>query len=178
MTERDAMPRSPSPDGRWNSEAASRYLPWFQMVLGMAEYRSGHFAEAEAALKAAADNAKLSKDLGAAEVFYVSGTSAFYRAMGLFRQGKKDEAKKLATEAAAKMVPLPKDELNPLSGGAGDNDLVLWLGLQGSEGHYQVRRGPRHAGQRQTGNDRDSRIRFTPGNFTSSAPSDEMTSVR
>jgi tetratricopeptide (TPR) repeat protein len=100
-------------------------LPWFQMALGMAEYRSGHFAEAAAALEAAADNAKVSKDLGAAEAFYVSDTSAFYRAMGLFRQGKKDEAEKLATEAAAKMVPLPRDERNPLSGGANHNDLIL-----------------------------------------------------
>jgi tetratricopeptide (TPR) repeat protein len=105
----------------------SGYLPWFQMALGMAEYRSGHLAEAEAALEAAADNAKLSKDLGAEYVSSVSDTSAFYRAIGLFRQGKKVEAKKLATEAAAKMVPLPRNELNPLSGGADYNDLILWL---------------------------------------------------
>ena len=33
-------------------------LPWFQMALGMAEYRSGHFAEADAALIAAATGGK------------------------------------------------------------------------------------------------------------------------
>ena len=108
-------------------------LPWYQMALGMAEYRSGHFAEATAALEAAADNAKVSKDLGPAEVFCVTGTSAFYRAMGLFRQGKKDEARKLATEAAAKMTPLPEDERNPLAGGAGHDDLILWLAYKAAK---------------------------------------------
>ena len=47
--------------------------------------------------------------------------------MSLFRQGKKDEARKLATEAAAKMKPLPADEQNPLAGGADHDDLILWL---------------------------------------------------
>ena len=35
--------------------------------------------------------------------------------MSLFRQGKPDEARKLAIAAAAKMKPLPKDENNPLA---------------------------------------------------------------
>jgi hypothetical protein len=47
--------------------------------------------------------------------------------MSLFRQGKANEARKLATEAAAQMKPLPKDEQNPLAGGATDDDLILWL---------------------------------------------------
>ena len=81
----------------------------------------------------------------------VSSTSAFYRAMGPFRQGKTDLPRKLATEAAAKMNPLPVneqnplvagtgpragvatyapyqvDEQNPLAGGAGHDDLIMWL---------------------------------------------------
>ena len=81
------------------------------MALGMAEYRSGHFAEADTALTAAMKD----KDKNST----VSSTSAFYRAMGLFRQGKTDLARKLATEAAAKMKPLPVDEQNPLAAGAG-----------------------------------------------------------
>jgi hypothetical protein len=68
----------------------------------MAEYRSGHFAQAEATLVAAATGAKNQPQ--------VAGTATFYRAMSLFRQGKENEARKLATEAAAKMKPLPKDE--------------------------------------------------------------------
>jgi eukaryotic-like serine/threonine-protein kinase len=94
-------------------------LPWFQMALGMTEYRSGHFAEADAALIAAATSGKDNPR--------VVGTSAFYRAMGLFRQGMTDLARKLATEAAAKMKPLPVDEQRPLLGGADENDLIMWL---------------------------------------------------
>ena len=41
--------------------------------------------------------------------------------MSLFRQGKPDEARKLATDAAAKMRPLPKDEKNPLAGRVGSS---------------------------------------------------------
>jgi hypothetical protein len=87
-----------------------------QLVLGMAEYRSGHFAEAEAALIASKDQA----------------IGAFYRAMSLYRQGKKDEARKVATKAAAilKNIPLPKDEKQPLEGGhrpIHPNAVILWL---------------------------------------------------
>jgi tetratricopeptide (TPR) repeat protein len=94
-------------------------LPYFQMDLGMAEYRSGHFVAADAALAAA-------MDMGAGYPG-VAGTSAFYRAMILFRQGKPDEARALASAAAAKMKPLPAEEQNPLAGGATSDDLVLWL---------------------------------------------------
>ena len=58
---------------------------------------------------------------------YVTGTSPFYRAMSLFRQGNPEEARKLAIAAAAKMKPLPKDENNPLANGANHDDLILWL---------------------------------------------------
>jgi hypothetical protein len=47
--------------------------------------------------------------------------------MSLFRQGKTDEARKLAIAAAAKMRPLPADEQNPLAGNAVHNDIVVWL---------------------------------------------------
>jgi hypothetical protein len=90
--------------------------PWFQMAVGMAEYRNGHFAQADAALlNARGFNSAL------------AGTAAFYRAMSLFRQGQKDDARKLATEAAATMKPLPADEQNPLAGDANADDLILWL---------------------------------------------------
>ncbi len=97
----------------------SLWLVNFEMALGMAEFRSGHFAEADAALIAAATGGKDSPR--------VVGTSAFYRAMGLFRQGKIDLARQLATQAAAKMKPLPVDEQNPLAGGADHDDLIMWL---------------------------------------------------
>ena len=97
----------------------SKWLVYFEMALGMAEYRSGHFAEADAALTAAMN------DPGKNHA--VSSTSAFYRAMVLFRQGQTDLARKLATEAAAKMKPLPVNEQKPLLGGADENDLIMWL---------------------------------------------------
>jgi hypothetical protein len=106
----------------------SQGLPWFQMALGMAEYRSGHFAAADAALLAAAKSGR--KDYYVD--YYVAGTSALYRAMSLFRQGKENEARQLALAAAAKVRPLPKDETNPLPGmairsGWWNDDLILWL---------------------------------------------------
>jgi tetratricopeptide (TPR) repeat protein len=97
----------------------SPLFPYFQMALGMAEYRSGHFAEADAALLGSATSGK--------DNYHVAGTSAFFRAMSLFQQGKKDEARQLALAAAAKMKPLPRDENNPLAGGANADDLILWL---------------------------------------------------
>jgi len=57
----------------------------------------------------------------------VAGTSALYRAMSLFRQGKEKEARQLAIEAVSKMKPLPKVEKNPLAGNANADDLILWL---------------------------------------------------
>jgi hypothetical protein len=89
------------------------------LTLGMGEYRSGYFAQADAALIAAAKDPR--------NHHQEAGTAAFYRAMSLFRQGKENEARKLATEAAAQMKPIPKDEKNPLAGGATADDLTLWL---------------------------------------------------
>jgi tetratricopeptide (TPR) repeat protein/tRNA A-37 threonylcarbamoyl transferase component Bud32 len=97
----------------------SRWLVYFEMTLGMAEYRSGHFAEADAALTAAMNDPGKNNT--------VTSTSASYRAMGLFREGKTDLARKLATEAATKMKPLPVDEQKPLAGGADGDDLIMWL---------------------------------------------------
>jgi tetratricopeptide (TPR) repeat protein len=95
------------------------YLPYFLMAQGMAEYRSGHWLEADAALLAAANRAE--------DNFYVADTSALYRAMSLFRQGKEQDARQLAIEAVSRIKPLPKDEKNPLAGNANNDDLILWL---------------------------------------------------
>jgi hypothetical protein len=97
-----------------------------KLTLGMAEYRSGHFTEANAALIAAAKAPPPFPE--------VVGASTFYRAMSLFRQGNENEARELATEAAAKMKPLPKDEKNPLAGGASVDDLMLWLAYKEAKG--------------------------------------------
>ena len=96
---------------------------WNLLALGMAEYRIGNDVAADKALLAAAE-AVVKNDPGAA---HVSGVSSFFRAMSLFRRGKKGEARKLATEAAAKMKPLPNDKNNPLAANVTENDLILWL---------------------------------------------------
>ena len=101
-----------------------------KLTVGMAEYRSGHFAEADEALIAEANAALAAGKFGFTQVVgdtVVGDTAAFYRAMSLFRQGKENEARKLAAEAAARMKPLPKDEKNPLADGATPDDLIRWL---------------------------------------------------
>ena len=100
----------------------------------MAEYRSGNDAAADEALLAAAKAGPNNR--------YVTGISAFYRAMSLFRQGKPDEARKLAIAAAAKMKPLPKDEKNPLAGNADHDDLILWLAYKEAKALIQFDAAP------------------------------------
>jgi serine/threonine-protein kinase len=102
--------------GRW----------WDLLALGMAEYRSGNDAAAEKALLAA-DEAILVTAKGDEYYRRMTGTSAFYRAMSLFRQGKSDEARKLATEAKAKMKPLPASEHASQVATANHLDIILWL---------------------------------------------------
>ena len=93
--------------------------PFFQMCLGMSLYRSSHFAEADLALIAAIKGGKNAP--------YMSRTAAFYHAMSLFRQGQPGDARKIATAAASRMKPLPKDEKNPLADNADLDDLILWM---------------------------------------------------
>jgi len=95
--------------------------PWYQLALGMAEYRSGHYPAAEEAFAAAA---KTASDSTRARI---GGTADFYRAMILFQQGKPAEAGTLFTATEATMRPIPADGQNPLAAGAGHDDLILWL---------------------------------------------------
>jgi tetratricopeptide (TPR) repeat protein len=104
------------------------------LAVGMAEYRSDHDAAAEeallAAMKADPNNS------------HVTGVSAFYRAMSLFRQNKRDEARNLAITAAAKMKPLPRDANNPLAGNASHDDLILWLAYKEAQALLQFDAAP------------------------------------
>jgi hypothetical protein len=60
--------------------------------------------------------------------------------MSLFKQGKAEEARRLALEAAAKMKPLPKDDEAPLAGGA--DDLILWLAYKEARARLNLRAAP------------------------------------
>jgi WD40 repeat protein/serine/threonine protein kinase len=95
------------------------YFPYVLIALGMAEYRSGNYAEADAALLSAE---RLGKDS-----YHVSVTSAYYRAMSQFRQGREAEARDLAARTAVKMKPLPADDKKPLADNASADDLVVWM---------------------------------------------------
>jgi WD40 repeat protein len=130
-----------------------KWLPWFQMALGMAEYRSGHFVEADDALIAAESGAKKSP--------HVVGTSAFYRAMSLFRQGREKEARELFIRAASEMKPLPKDEKNPLADNAAHDDLILWMAYKEASGLIKPQLA-RAAPGRRTGNERAAGARSAP----------------
>ncbi len=94
-------------------------LNYFQMSLGMAEYRSGNDRAADQALSDAM--------AGSIGHRHIDPSSAFYRAMSLFRQGKEAEARQLATEAISRMNPPPADEKNPLAGGVNADDIILWM---------------------------------------------------
>ena len=95
-------------------------LPWFQLGLGLAEYRNGQYAEAERPLSIA-EQSNQGREMQA--------TASLFRAMCLFRQGKPEEARKLFSQAEAQMPPLPKDESKPLvyGGPAGHNTMICWL---------------------------------------------------
>ena len=95
------------------------YRPYRLLALGMAAYRGGDDPACDAALSVAGE--------AGTGIPAVAGTSAFYRSMRLHRRGRIDEARKLATEAAAAMKPLPADAKNPMAGGASHDDLILWL---------------------------------------------------
>src|SRR5262245_16809599 len=85
----------------------------------MAEYRSGNHA--------AADKALLACEQANPTNPWTPGIAGFYRALSLFRQGKRDEARKVAVVATAKVRPLPNDEKNALTGEINHDDLILWL---------------------------------------------------
>jgi len=96
--------------------------PWYQMTLGIAEYRSGHYAAADEALATAARTAPMA--LGNVEPPHIELAANFYRVMTLFHQGKPAEARALFTTTEAKMKPLPADDQNPL---IEHDNLIIWL---------------------------------------------------
>jgi hypothetical protein len=99
-------------------------MPWYQMTLGMAEYRSGHDAEAVEALTRAQAAASALAEERYREL--IRDTAGFYRAMSLSRQGKQAEARALFTATEAAMQPFPADE-QKLPYEANHDDLILWL---------------------------------------------------
>jgi len=106
-----------------------QYLPFYQLALGLAEYRNGQFAAAEQTMivaeRAIGDHHALSID----NRNEIQGTARLFRAMSLSKQAKLGEARKLFSQAEAQMPPLPEDESKPiLQGKSFDRDLIVtWL---------------------------------------------------
>ena len=90
-----------------------------RLALGMAEFRSGHLAAADEALR----SAETGPDVTAA------GIVAFLPppCAALYRQGKQDEAREVAERAAAAMTPLPRDDQGPMAGHSNADNMILWL---------------------------------------------------
>jgi tetratricopeptide (TPR) repeat protein/tRNA A-37 threonylcarbamoyl transferase component Bud32 len=95
------------------------YRRYFQFSRAVAEFRSGHLAEAEALL------APLVRELGAAGS--LRDAAVFFRVMTLHGLGRHEEARKTFAAAAATMRPPPKNPLHPLADGATADELVMWL---------------------------------------------------
>ncbi len=95
---------------------------WIHMAYGMMVYRTGAFELADDYFVAAV-NAIPAGQLQP----MVEGVCGYYRAMILFQQGRRDEAKALYRATYASMKPLPSDPQNPLANGATHDDLIVWL---------------------------------------------------
>jgi len=94
-------------------------LPWYQLALGIVEYRDGQYAAGEQTL-AVVEQAAGGND-------YLQGTTRLFRAMSLFRQDRPEEARSLFSQAEAKMPPLPKDESAPIVDGLPvSHDILIW----------------------------------------------------
>lgn len=99
----------------------NQLLPWYQLALGLAQYRNGQYAAAERALTVAEQTAGKLND--------IPGTARLFRAMSLFRQDRTEEARELLSETEAQIPPLPADERKPLVDGklANHDVLICWL---------------------------------------------------
>ena len=110
---------------RQAAEAAptNSLVVWYRLTLGVAEYRLGHYPEAERMLKASEEDGPSRWHPEAR-----TGTAQFFRAMMLFQQGQAAAARQLFAEAVAKMPPLPAAVNLSLAEGSADYDeLMLWL---------------------------------------------------
>jgi len=104
-------------------------LLWFELVLGLAEYRNGQYAAATQTLTLAEQMARDNHDLSVDTQNEIEGTASLFRAMSLFHEGKSEDARKLFSQAEAQIPPMPKDENKPMVAGRQLNHdmLICWL---------------------------------------------------
>ncbi|MGA2247421.1 MAG: protein kinase [Verrucomicrobiota bacterium] len=103
----------------------SRLLPWYQLGLGMAQYRNGQYAAAQESLVIAERNVGEGNP-------DIQGTARYFRAMSLFKQGRSQEARTLFSQEGSRMWPLPIDEAKPVTNGSlvSHDVLIWWLAYQ------------------------------------------------
>jgi tetratricopeptide (TPR) repeat protein len=97
-------------------------LVWYRLNLGVAAFRLERYPEAERMLLQSEQDGP-----GTWHPAARTCTSKFFRAMMLFRQGRKDAARRLSIEAEAETPPLPAEVHWSLAEGADYDDLMLWL---------------------------------------------------
>ncbi len=91
------------------------FLPWGQLTLGMALYRTGKFAEAEEVL---ADTKSAAGE--------ISATACYFQAMALFQQGNKQAARDLFATTKKTMKPIPEHKDEPLKN-IGPDQITVWI---------------------------------------------------
>jgi WD40 repeat protein/serine/threonine protein kinase len=101
----------------------SSTLPWYQLALGMADYRNGQYDAAEQILAVAAQKFE------ELDFPHLLGISRLFRTMSLFRLGRPEEARKLFSQAELQMPAYPPDEHKPLLNGkpASHDYLICWI---------------------------------------------------
>jgi tetratricopeptide (TPR) repeat protein len=115
---------------------SSDLLPWYRLSMGLAEFRNGQYAAAEQTLANA--------ERAFAEDREMLPIARLFHAMNLTRQNRTDDARKLLTQAAAQMPPLPQDETKPqVDGKAVSHDVLIgWLAYKEAESMLNQRSTP------------------------------------
>jgi tetratricopeptide (TPR) repeat protein len=106
-----------------------QWARWYQLCLGMAEYRQGNYRAADKALLAAIETVSLDDrarlNLGASQT-PSEVTARIYYAMSLYKQGRTSDAEEALKKAEAGMK-LPPINGQPLKEKADHDDLICWL---------------------------------------------------
>jgi hypothetical protein len=106
-------------------KGSKEHWPRYQMTLGMAEYRSGNYPAADAALAEAVATAS---DVAYGQGPSVARCASYFRAMSLFKQKRQAEALELFTVTQAKMKPLPAEgKVSLLDDDIHYDDITFWL---------------------------------------------------
>lgn len=90
---------------------------WFQLCVGMVQYRLGDYAAAESTLAA----------VELTGMYERLSTVPIYRAMVALQQGRNGDADRLLGDAAKRMRPLPAERQDPFAYGGDHDDLIAWL---------------------------------------------------